>query len=265
MIAASVRIVSSVLRDLYGYWSFDQPAGVHRCRGVYPTYAAAAAAMPSRELHGFNHASVPEFFIDTHFVFNPSDYPNLFWLLNILKPGEMLFDLGGGVGQCFYLYQRLLPLPEQTRWVVCEIPSFIEPGRQLAKERQAANLEFTTEFQAAKGAGVVLCNGALQYLETDLSQMLAGLERLPRHVLINRVPLYDGEAYYTVQKSLHSCAPYKVMNLAAFIRGMEELGYENVDKWYLPRWLSIPFHPRNFVSHYWGFYFRLRGELPQAV
>jgi putative methyltransferase (TIGR04325 family) len=88
--------------------------------------------------------------------------------------------------------------------------------------------------------------------------MLAGLEELPHHILINRVPLYDGEAYYTVQRSRHSYVVYKVMNLAAFIRGMEELGYEKVDQWYLSRFLRIPFHPQSFVANYWGFYFRLK-------
>jgi putative methyltransferase (TIGR04325 family) len=258
MITASVRAVSSVLRDLYGYWCFDRPGSVHRYRGVYSTHAAAAAAMPPKELHGFDHASVAEFFIDTHFVFNPSDYPNLFWLLSILQPGQTLFDLGGGVGQCYYLYQRLLHLPQQVRWLVCEVHAFIEPGRRLATENKAEGLAFTTDLQDANDAAVLLTNGSLQYIETDLSQLLAGLKKLPRHLLINRVPLYDGETYYTVQRSQHSYVPYKVMNLAAFIHGMEELGYEKVDQWYLFRFLRIPFHPRNFVTHYWGFYFRLR-------
>ncbi len=258
MITAAVRAVSSVLRDLYGYWCFDRPTHIHRYRGVYSTHAAAAAAMPAGDLHGFDHASVAEFFIDTHFVFNPSDYPNLFWLLSILKPGQTLFDFGGGVGQCYYLYQRHLRFPEQMRWMVCDLEAFIEPGRQFAKENKAAGVEFTTHFQDAKGAAVLLSNGTLQYIETDLSQMLAGLEQLPPHILINRVPLYDGEAYYTVQRSRHSYVPYKVMNLTAFIRDMEELGYEKVDQWYLSRFLRIPFHPQSFVANYWGFYFRLR-------
>jgi putative methyltransferase (TIGR04325 family) len=258
MITASIRAVSSVFRDLYGYWCFDRPTHIHRYRGVYSTHAAAAAAMPAGELHGFDHASVAEFFIDTHFVFNPSDYPNLFWLLSILKPGQTLFDFGGGVGQCYYLYQRHLRLLEQMRWMVCDLEAFIEPGRQFAKENKANGIEFTTDFQDAKGAAVLLSNGTLQYIETDLSQMLAGLEELPHHILINRVPLYDGEAYYTVQRSRHSYVVYKVMNLAAFIRGMEELGYEKVDQWYLSRFLRIPFHPQSFVANYWGFYFRLK-------
>jgi putative methyltransferase (TIGR04325 family) len=257
MITASLRAISSVFRDLYGYWSFDRPASIHRYRGVYSTYAEAAAAMPVGELHGFDHASVTEFFIDSHFVFNPSDYPNLFWLSGIMKSGQTLFDLGGGVGQCYYIYQRFLHFPEQMRWVVCEVQSFLDRGRQLAKEKDAHGIEFTTRFQDADGAAVFLSNGALQYIETDLPAMLAGLGTLPRHVLINRVPLYEGETYYTVQSSRHSYVPYKVMNLTAFVRGMEELGYDKADQWYLPRYLRIPFHPRSFVGNYWGFYFRL--------
>jgi putative methyltransferase (TIGR04325 family) len=258
MITASARAVSSVLSDLYAYWCFDRPATIHhRYRGVYSTRSAAATAVPASALQGFDHSSVAEFFVDTFFVFNPSDYPNLFWLSNILQPGQTLFDFGGGVGQCYYLYQRFLHFPEQMRWVVCELQSFLDRGRQLAKERDAHGIEFTTRFQDGDGAAVFLSNGALQYIEADLGDMLAQLGTLPRHVLINRVPLYEGETYYTVQKSRHSYVPYKVMNLAAFIRGMERLGYEKTDQWYLPRYLRIPFHPQNFVANYWGFYFRL--------
>jgi putative methyltransferase (TIGR04325 family) len=261
MITAFLRAVSSVFRDLYGYWCFDRPTGIHRYRGVYSTHAEASAAMPAGKLHGFDHASVPEFFIDTHFaVFNPSDYPNLFWLSGILESGQTLFDLGGGIGQCYYLYQRFLHFPEQMRWIVCEVPSFVDRGRQLAKEKDAHGIEFTTRFQDADGPAVFLSNGALQYIEPDLAGMLAGLGTLPRHVLINRVPLYEGETYYTVQRSRHSYVPYKVMNLAAFVRSMEELGYEKADQWYLPRYLRIPFHPQSFVGNYWGFYFRLNNS-----
>jgi putative methyltransferase (TIGR04325 family) len=207
-----------------------------------------------------NHQSVAEFFVDTHFVFNPSDYPILFWLSQILQPGQLLFDFGGGVGQCFYLYQNFLSFPDGLRWRVCDVEAMAECGARVAGEKQAAGIEFTTRFADAAGASVFFTAGTLHYIETDLSAMLRELPHLPTHVLINRVPMYEGETYYTVQHSEHSFVANKVMNLDGFVRGMEGLGYEKVDQWYLPRTLKIPFHPERFVSSYRGFYFRLKGR-----
>jgi putative methyltransferase (TIGR04325 family) len=259
MIKTTFRGLASSARDLYDYWSFVRSSANHRFRGVYGSYSAAQAALPAEGLQGFNHQSVAEFFVDTHFVFNPSDYPILFWLSQILQPGQLLFDFGGGVGQCFYLYQNFLHLPDGLRWLVCDVEALAKRGAQVAEEKKAA-IEFTTRFADAADASVFFTAGALHYIEAELSAMLADLPRLPRHVLINRVPMYEGETYYTLQHSEHSFVPNKVMNMDGFIRGMEDLGYEKVDQWYLPRTLKIPFHPERYVNSYRGFYFRRKGD-----
>jgi putative methyltransferase (TIGR04325 family) len=256
---ATLKGLASSARDLYDYWSFTRNSANHRFRGVYDSYRAAQAGSPAKGLQGFDHQSVAEYFVDTHFVFNPSDYAILFWLSQILRPGQMLFDFGGGVGQCFYLYQNFLRLPEGFRWLVCDVEALAQRGAQVAQEKKAA-VEFTTRFSDAASASVFFTAGALHYIEADLSEMLSELPGLPAHVLINRVPMYEGETYFTVQHSDHSFVPNKVMNMSGFVRGMEDLGYEKVDQWYLPRTLKIPFHPERFVSSYRGFYFRLKAD-----
>jgi putative methyltransferase (TIGR04325 family) len=256
-----IRALLSSAYDAGNYLSFGRHGGSHRFRGVYASYASAQASLPAGALQGFDHASVAEYFVDTHMVFNPSDYPVLFWLSKLLKNGDMLFDFGGGVGQSFYLYKRFLCFPERMRWLVCEVEALARRGAQLAEENKAENLEFTTSFSRACGAAIMMTTGVLQYVEADLPSLLAGLSEQPEHVLVNRVPMYSGKTYYTVQHSLHSFAPYKVLNLESFVVSMEELGYEKVDQWYLSRSLKVPFHPAQSVPFYHGFYFRLRESI----
>ncbi|MBB6142934.1 putative methyltransferase (TIGR04325 family) [Silvibacterium bohemicum] len=263
-VRSSIRALLSTAYDAGNYLSFSRHGSSHRFKGVYASYAAAQAALPAGAFHGFDHASVAEYFVDTHMVFNPSDYPVVFWLSKLMKSGDLLFDFGGGVGQSFYLYQRFLPFPERTHWLVCEVEALARRGGQLAEENHAPNLEFTTSFSQACGAAVLMTTGVLQYVEAELPSLLASLSKLPEHVLVNRVPMYSGKTYYTVQHSLHSFAPYKVSNLESFVVNMEELGYEKVDQWYLSRSLKIPFHPAQSVPFYHGFYFRLREPLASA-
>jgi len=256
----TARSLISTARDLYASLSFKRHGANHRFKGVYRSYSEALAAVPAQAFQGFDHKSVAEFFIDTHFVFQPADYPVLFWLSQILEPRQLLFDYGGGVGQSFYLYQNYLRFPEGMRWMVFDLEALVEAGRRLGEEKKAQGLGFTTNFHDAQDATILLTTGALHYIEPDLSASLAELPKAPKHVLVNRVPMYEGEPYYTVQHSEHSFVPNKIMNLDAFVLSMQKLNYEKVDQWYLPRSVRIPFHPECFVSSYRGFYFRLKDD-----
>jgi len=247
---------ASIARDVYTYRYFNSQEKAPRYRGVFSSFGEAERAIPKGRPEGFNLDAVPDFFIGKQFLFNPQDYPVLLWLTQAFEPGSAVFDLGGGFGQCYYKYQELVRFPEGLRWVVCDVESFLSPAREFASQRNATNLSFTTDRSAAEDCSVYLTNGALQYIEPDLAEILGRLSSRPRHVLVNRVPWYDGEPYYTVQSSKHSFVAHKVSNAAQFIRDMEALGYRTVDQWSLPRSLHIPFHPERFVPSFRGFYFQ---------
>jgi putative methyltransferase (TIGR04325 family) len=229
-----------------------------RYRGVYASYEAAMAALPPGQSDGFDTPVVTDFFLKSQFMFNPGDYPVLLRLQQILREGNSVFDLGGGFGQCYYAYQGFLHFPAGVRWVVCDVEGFARLGETVANERKVDALRFTSDRKAAEGASIYLTNGALHYIEQDLSEILSELPTKPRHVLVNRIPTYDGEPYYTVQNGIRCYLAHKVMNTRQFIEGIEKLGYERVDQWSLPRSLRVPFHPKQFVPHYQGFYFVLR-------
>jgi putative methyltransferase (TIGR04325 family) len=103
----------------------------------------------------------------------------------------------------------------------------------------------------------LLTCGTLQYIEPSLSEMLGQLKTKPRHILINRVPFYDGEMFITLQNIGYAFCPYKIQNRAEFIASLASIGYELIDSWTLSRSCYIPFHPERFVRNYYGFYLRL--------
>lgn len=256
MIQRWLREAGEFLRDTYDVAVFNRPNKFRRYRGVYSSFAAAQAAMPAGQIHGFDHGSVADFFVDTHFVFNPSDYSVLFWLSQLLDGTRTICDFGGGVGQCYYLYKHYLPALENVEWTVCEVEAMVERGKELARESGLPALRFTTRFEDTSGCDILFTAGALHYLDQDLPDLLAKHSELPKHILINRVPLYEGEKFYTVQKGEHSYVAHKVMNLKDFIEGIERLGYRKVDQWYLQRSIRIPLHRDRTVQFYWGFYFQ---------
>jgi putative methyltransferase (TIGR04325 family) len=251
-----LKAILGAARDVYTYRYFNDPRKAPRYRGIYPTYRAAVEALPKGKLQGFDLESVPEYFLKNELALNPGDYPVLFWLSQIVKAGSRVFDFGGGLGQCYYAYQKFLQFPPEIRWTVCDVESFLCRGPELAREREINNLFFTADPQQADGVQLFLSTGALHYIEPDLSEILGRLEALPQHILINRVPMYSGEPYYTKQNAYHSYSVNKVMNESRFVRGIQDLGYQQVDAWKLPRTLHVPFHPDRFVANYRGFYFR---------
>ena len=251
------KAASDAARDLLNERRFHRYDDEPVYSGIYPTYQAAIQAIPQGTAIGFDDAAVPELYLNHHFVLNQNDYPVLFWLAKILKPGSATFDFGGGLGQCWYSYEPYLSVLNQTQWIVCDLPAFDKQGQELARQQGATDLLFTSDLQNCADAGVFMGNGALQYAADDLPGLLSKLVMPPEHVLINRVPMYDGEGYYTIQRTRHnSYAPHRVMNRKELCRGMLQIGYQEEDSWEISRTLHVNLRPGNDVTKYQGFYFR---------
>ena len=254
---AVFKAASGTARDLLNERRFHRYDDEPVYSGVYSTYEAAIRAIPQGATIGFDEPAVPDFYLNHHFVLNQNDYPELFWLAKLLRPGSVIFDFGGGLGQCWYSYAPYLPMLEQVRWIVCDLPAFVKQGQVLARQQSATELQFTSDLQVAKEAGIFMSNGALQYLADDLPALLSKLANAPDHILINRVPMHDGESFFTIQRTRHkSYAPYRVMNREEFLRGMRLLGYREQDSWEVSRTLHVNFRSGYDVKKYHGFYFR---------
>jgi putative methyltransferase (TIGR04325 family) len=240
--------------DCYGCWW-----------GVFTSFEEAIRSAPDTKPVG---ATTPELAAEHRVMLeqenwegrgsllNSYDYPVLFWLSQLLMDDSTrkVFDFGGSVGLHFYTYGARLRFPPDLRWTICELPAISEVGRQVATERDA-DVRFTTSFEEADGEDVLLASAIVQDVG-DLGDMLRGLQRPPRHVLINRLPLDDGPAFVTLQNAGSAFCPMYVFNYDEFIDSLVAAGYELVDTWDdLVDGCIIPFH--NKAVPYRGFYLRL--------
>ena len=230
-------------------------------RGVYGSFDEAYRSAPAGRPTGFDVAGIDQQDIlrsrvDRTFSY---DYPVLFWLRPLLQPGARVFDYGGHVGVHFYGYRRFLEFPAGLRWVVCEMPSVVASGQVLAEERCVADrLSFTTDVTTATGAHVLLASGVLQYVESPSpAELLRSFEDPPRHLILNKLPLTDGEPYVTLQNGEIHYPAVRVLNRHAFIDSIRAVGYDLVDSWedHVHR-VVIPFHPERTVPWFSGLYFR---------
>jgi putative methyltransferase (TIGR04325 family) len=225
----------------------------HRFWGVFPTLEAAKAYVPRKLNHGFE---AKKNWAD----FNPKipsrDLEAVRILSDLIPNSKSLFDLGGGVGVGFYRYRALITYPEDFRWTVCELPAAIRAGEQIAMQRGENQLGFTERQQDAERVDIYHTAGALQYIENTFAQILGKLESRPAHVLVNRVPLTDSDAFFTLQHGDHAVVAYRIGNRAEFVASIQALGYELVEQWESDRLSEIILRPDVTMPVYRGFYFR---------
>jgi putative methyltransferase (TIGR04325 family) len=226
-------------------------------RGMYLSFEEAMAAVPRNMRIGYDHEEIAGIYEGYANVILASDYPAILCLQEALQGGSRVFDFGGNVGISFYAWQRYLNYPRDIQWVVCDLLSVIQRGERLALERQEKRLSFTTRFEDANGFDFLLMSGCLQYVEPRAHELLGRLKDLPRHIVVNRIPLHDSRECVTLQNIRWMVSPYRVFHRKRFISAMETLGYSLVDAWVdaqLDCW--IPFYPEYSVSAYSGLYFR---------
>lgn len=225
-------------------------------RGIFDSFAEARASAPNDKL-GFDHAEAANLYDSRIGKAFPSDYPVLFWLGRLLPELSSVFDWGGHIGVSYYSYSKYLDFPQHLRWCVGDVPKIIKAGAEVARTRGASALSFTSDIADADGFDFLLANGSLQYVEKPFSDSLRELQRAPRHVVINKVPLYDGPAFVTLENTVHSYNAYRVGNRAALIESILSQGYTLVDEWRTPDvTCHIPLHRDRSIEAYSGFYFR---------
>ena len=228
-------------------------------QGVYASFEEAQANAPKGVRSGYDHEEIATAYGGQTFL--PSDYPALFWLREAMHCGARVFDFGGSVGVSFYSWQKYFQYPDNIQWLVHDLPMVNQAGQRLALEKQEGRLHFTSRFEDADGFDFMLTSGCLQYVETPVSDFLRKLNRLPRHLLINRVPLHSSRHCVTLQNIRWMVSPYQVFLRDQFIASLEALGYELIDSWSDPDHTCwIPFYPEYSVEAYSGLYFRRKSS-----
>ncbi|OLP17088.1 hypothetical protein BST81_17160 [Leptolyngbya sp. 'hensonii'] len=257
-----------VLADYYYYyWLYPRNPNLYRY--VFSSFSEALAAVPKGALSGYDYRDLYDSRLkDLTEVekLKPIDYPVLVWLRNAFRDSTTVLDLGGTTGYSYYAYRHFISYPKDVSWTVCEVPKIVEVGKELLNHLPAANLSYITDLAQAKDAEIFLCCGMLQYFEESLVTLLKQLPAKPRYLVINHVPLYQGETYITLQRLMMvrpqtnfvSYIPFKIQNRTQFIQDLEAYGYKLMDSWMQDRQCLIPFHPDRFVDAFHGFYFQLQ-------
>jgi putative methyltransferase (TIGR04325 family) len=245
------------LRYWVARWIFFRPENRHnvfRFLGVFKTRAEALAHIPAAWNAGADDP-VPE-------NYDPAiperDAPVVRILGGLILEVRSIFDLGGSVGMGFYRYRAKMTYRPDLRWTVCDFPRVIEVGQRMARERGETQLFFTDKREEGSGTDVYLTCGALQFFEEPFADLLAKLNERPRHILVNRIPLTEQEAFYSLQHTTgDSVLPYNIRNVKEFTDGVEALGYKLVELWKVDRACDIILRPDKFVPNYYGAYFTL--------
>ncbi|QDL97992.1 methyltransferase, TIGR04325 family [Rhodopseudomonas palustris] len=193
-------------------------------------------------------------------VTRESDYPVLFYLSGCAPGLSRVFDLGGGIGNLFYPYDRELRLPATLRWMVHDLPDKEEIVLQFAQSRHENRIGFSRRMEDASGVDLFIVSGALHYFEDELAVILARLAELPRLVVVNRTPFSRADPIVTTQVGdgyVHAC---KLHSQAATIAGMEAVGYRLVARWPVHERASrVPLRP-DLNDTYWGLFFVLEAD-----
>lgn len=252
------------LRDLYSLYKFPKEGGYSYFRGVFETFEQAIQSAPKSKFIGYNSPDLAEEYIsdpESFEVIRAYDYPMLFWLKHIFNETTediSIFDFGGNVGIHFYAYQKYINYPKNLKWTVFEVAEIVKAGKKLAKVKSPINLNFTDTEKVAEGKDIFIASGSIQYVES-LSTLLTSLTQKPRFLLLNRLPLYDGKQFVTLQNGGKVFYPQYVFNYSDFVSSLKEIGYDLIDAWEdnLDSCI-IPFHPEKSIRFYHGFYFRLK-------
>lgn len=227
--------------------------------GVYDTFeAAAASAPPSLHLGYDNEESANIAYVS---AISPRDYPAMFWLLRSLGDGmRTFFDLGGHTGVKYYAFRRAIGFPPDIRWTVCDVPAVVVRGRELAQARAPeGSLHFTDRYEDLDGQDVLFASGSLQYLPLTLSDMLKGLRRMPRRVVVNTTPIHETQSFFTLNSIGTAFCPYRVQARETFVESVTALGYLKRDAWdNLGKGMVIPDAQGMDVESYSGFCFDLK-------
>lgn len=226
-------------------------------RGVYPSFDAAQERVPEGKSVGYNSKEAAEIF-RTYPVLRkrPTDYVTAFHLQPLLKEGVRIFDFGGSVGIAYYVNKQYMKMPAGVDWLVCDVPVIVEVGRERALQERSEGLRFTTEFSDADGSDILITAGALQFIKEPLAAKLGALKTPPPYLIVNRVPTWDGEHFYTLHQIGEFFCPYQIFNRQAFIDSLNKLGYRLVDSWDCPEsTLSVRLKPKLRLRNYQGFYF----------
>jgi len=226
--------------------------------GLYPTFAAAAADIPSWRLAGWDNEDTSRLWVEQIDPVILSTYPVFFWLSRLVREQSVIVDFGGSIGLTYYGYRRYAALPAGVEWVIVELPKLCEQGRNIALREGASNLRFVDRPGDAPNCDILLSAGALQFVEHSIPGLLEGLAGRPRYLLLNKLPVTAAEDCWTLENFGPAVSPQRLFNERRFLDYFSGHGYRLRDRWRVENLdCLIPFHPDHSIKYFSGFLFEL--------
>jgi putative methyltransferase (TIGR04325 family) len=248
-LARESRWAGAAVRQLLGF------------RGTFSTLDDAAKSAARYVLVGHDYPSQHAFQATTR----ESDYPVLFFLSPIARELKTVFDLGGGIGNLFFVLDHHLHFSNDLVWKIHDLPTRKQSAIEFARLKNENRVVVVDDLAAGSGVDLFMVVGALHYFEQSLPAMIGSLNALPKHIIINRSPCSDELDIITVEDGGNVAIPCKIHNTIQLVLGMQELGYELVARWPAhERRFRVPLYPE-YAEPYCGFYFRFESQKSQFL
>ncbi|GGC71899.1 methyltransferase, TIGR04325 family [Chelatococcus reniformis] len=237
--------------------------------GVFDSFGEAEAFAAGFGKVGWNDAALAKVLVEgtrpaaspaPPKVLQTSQFAVMLWLMKLLHSRGTVTDLGGAGGGFYELCVQYGLLDRLTRWHVVDMPEVVKRGNERHRALGSSKISFGTDLKAAPRADILLALGSLQCMADPLGErgpgILEGVRASSDVVLINKVPLIDGDDVWTAQNYLSSASPYRLFNRRKFFAYFERHGYRVVDRWAVPELaIEIPFHPERVMTELEGFCF----------
>lgn len=225
-----------------------------RFRGIYPDRASALASLPAQRRQGYDDTRVAPVAFDLMCRVAPFDYPVLFWLQSLAKPGMSILDAGGHLGTKYLAFRDYVPVADMT-WTVFDLPQIIDVARAWQGQgKLPQEIRFESDAGTVPRCDLMIASGLLQYLDRPFAAFVDDLPEKPRHILLNKVAMRDGPTIVTLEKIGPNRVPYQIRNQPEFEAGIRAAGYKIRDRWPIPSLAhKIRWHPRAGSSASFGY------------
>lgn len=225
---------------------------------AYRSYDEALRAVPRGRLAGYDHEEICDVAFSEMCRIALWDYPVIYWLQRLLPDSRLIVDAGGHMGTKFRAFHEHLSLTPSHQWIVYDVPAMVSAGRRRAEADGLTELSFTDDLASIQRADIFLASGLLQYLDIPFSELLGKLPQKPKHLIINKLAVRDGETVVTLENFGKALVPYQIRSRQPFFAELAALGYRTVDEWNIQALNhTITTHPELGPSQSIGCYMRL--------
>lgn len=219
------------LRKIIFEKKFSNDKNVNYFRGIYSSFEDSRLSSPKTKPTGYDNVDSAGLYKERTLNIYPTDYPVLFWMNKFKFEITKVFDFGGHIGIHYYAFSKFLDFTNIENWTVCDVQSVVEEGRVYSKQKDSKNLSFVTDIKDLEDHDLFFASGSLQYLDWELDSKLSELNKRPKILIINMLPLHKSYSTITFQSIGTSFCPYYIRKEDDFIQGLEAIGYELLDVW----------------------------------